>query len=120
MKKSATVIYESLRFFDSVTRRRIGHIVFDPSSKMPHREAVIDLCKEAMRKGHPFVTYARLSETRFRRWEVKVADFIDLEENLVVEIADTESDKSLEKKRLFWEDLGFDFVAKRINTKSIP
>lgn len=106
---------EKLQLFDLATRRHCGCIRFDPKSGDKHRDKVIDLCKEAIRNQHEFLTRARLDSLKFKRWEVLCADFVDLTDNIIREVADSESDENLEKKRLVWESLGFSFSAIRVD-----
>ena len=72
----------------------------------------MELCADAIEAGHHFLTRAHLDS-----WlpsERLCCDFCDLDEGKIVEIAFSEKDESLERKKAVWENKGFEYETKRI------
>lgn len=103
--------FDTLKKFDYSSQQHIDCIRFSKATGDKHRAMLLRLCNEAMENGHRFLTEARLSSTS--DFDKLVADFVDLYDGDVVEIVDTESDKSIERKKQIYERYGLGFV--RVN-----
>lgn len=103
---------ETAKKFDYYSNQHIDCIRFQKATGDKHRQKLLELCQEAMSNGHHFITEARLKSTD----DVGklVADFVDLYDGDVVEIQDSESDESIQRKKQIYEGYGIGFVAIRI------
>lgn len=100
---------ETAKRFDYYSNQHIDCIRFQRATGEKHRKKLLALCEEAMANGHHFITEARLMTTN--DFEKLVADFVDLYDGDVVEIQDTESDESIQRKKAIYEKYGLGFVA---------
>ena len=100
--------WDTLHKFDHSSRQHINCIRLSLASGQEHRQMLLRLCYEAMVNGHNFLTEARLESDNPK--EQLVADFVDLSDGDVVEIVATESDKSIERKKIIYEQFGLGFV----------
>jgi len=92
----------------------VNCIRHDTQAGKAHRDIVNQLADEAMQIRHDFLTRARLDTLQFKKHEQLVADFVDMTEKKIVEVADSEKDENLEHKQLMWESLGFTFEVVRV------
>lgn len=100
------------RKFDQADRIRVNVIRFDHISTWKHNKEVILFCMEHMEQGHDILTRARLHKTDLRKR--LCADAVCLQCGIVCEIAFTEKEESLQRKREIWTREGFYFEAKRV------
>jgi len=109
--------------FDKQTKYRLGlldydslaniNVVrFDSNSGIQHRKMILRLVEKAIDNHERFITLATLR--RPATSEQVIADFYNIDWNLIVEVAYSEDEKSLERKRKIWEQLGFHFDIVRV------
>ena len=94
--------------FDWNTVKDRNCIKFDEKSGLKHKKAVMDYCWELLQEGEPFFTKARMKPktTGFPHTNQLCADILIPEQGVVVEVIDSESDKSIERKREIWKKEG--------------
>lgn len=110
---------DTLEKFDLPSKRHINCIRFDAQSGQLHRRYILQLAEEAMAIGHNFLTRARLethSDSPFSKEKI-VADFVDLSTGEVCEVAVSEGEKSLERKRKIYEKYGLGMLIIRDRKK---
>lgn len=107
--------FDTIKKFDYYSGQHIDCIRFDHASGENHRKKLLELCNEAMSNGHHFLTEARL---RTEDDTGLVADFVDLFDGDVVEILDSETDSSFQKKKAIYESLGINCIGIRVNEAS--
>lgn len=103
---------ERLALLDYNSLMNVNVVRFDPASGLNHRKAVLRLAEKAMENRERFITLAKLNRPSFA--EPLIADFYNVDWNLIVEVADAEKGDSLERKRKLWERLGFHFDIVRV------
>ena len=104
---------DTLDKFEFASARHVNCVRYDARSKGPHREMVRRLCEEAVDDEHNFLTRARLqlqTENPFSKDRL-VADFVDLTTGEVVEVAVSESKKSLDRKEKIYNKYGLRMLA---------
>jgi hypothetical protein len=90
-----------MRQFDSETIRTRNCIKFDLKSKLEHKLKVIDICRNMLLLGQDFFTRARLRDGS------ACADVFQIGWASVIEVQDSETDESIERKKKVWAEHGF-------------
>lgn len=103
---------ERLAFFDYDSLTHINVVRFDPNSALVHKRAILRLAEKAMENHERFITLVKLNRPTFA--EPMVADFYNIDWNLIIEVANSEKEESIRKKRKIWEKLGFHFDSIRV------
>jgi uncharacterized protein YfdQ (DUF2303 family) len=103
---------ERLGLLDYDSLININVIRFDPHSGIPHRKMILRLAEKAIDNHEKFITLVTLR--RPATSERVIADFYNIDWNLIVEVAYSEDEISLERKRKIWEKLGFHFDVVRV------
>ena len=88
--------------------RAINDIRYSSNEGEKHRKKKEEICAELRAQNLSYIT-----EATFIKNELK-ADVFSLEQFLIIEIADTEEESSLERKRKEYEKLGLDFKVVRV------
>lgn len=106
----------NIRFLTKNGTERIVFDVMRPTSNSDeHDWMILKVCRELKSQGFKFATEVSIDiNGKTRR-----ADVFDFTRGIVIEIQHTESDKSIEEKKLDWESLGFEFIALKIK-KDVP
>lgn|SRR3990167_11230490 len=104
---------EIARNFDSRDRFHVNEVRFDPASGAEHKIAVMDFFFEHhITQGHHVLTRAHIDTQK--RTERLCADACCLDCALVHEVAKSEGDESLERKKKIWEEKGLSYETERI------
>lgn len=115
MNKKQTLIWKNewLQKLDWQSRRHLNCIRFSSNESVKHIKAKVDYILSRMivnEKGFTvdFLTEIISANRKFR------ADILILDPELkipdIIEIAINESEDSIQRKRIFWENQGFNFI----------
>lgn len=107
MKLSKTEL-DIRRKFDWATIRDRNCIKFDERSGKAHRLAVLDYCRDLILQDIAFFTRARMKAktTGFPHTNQLCCDILIPDLRIVIEVVDSESEKSIERKREIWKKEG--------------
>ena len=84
---------------------------FDSNSSKSHKIAILELCIEAIKNDHNFITRAVLSKPFMK--DSVIADFYNVDTNTITEVLFSENMNSIKRKQKIWEENGFNFEYKR-------
>ena len=96
-----------------LSNRHLNEIRYGENEGKPHQQEKWNICMALERQGKHYYTEAIIDEAGLR------ADILVLDTFTVIEIADTESDASLEKKRKKYKSIGLTMEVIRISPNSI-
>ena len=91
-----------------LSNRHLNEIRYGENEGKPHQQEKWNICMALERQGKHYYTEAIIDEAGLR------ADILVLDTFTVIEIADTESDASLEKKRKKYKSIGLKMEVVRV------
>lgn len=87
----------SRRFdYSAKSGSRRNHVKINPQNSLTHEPAKFLKCYELSRDGHEFITEASFGNKK------GIADIVDLDDGVVFEILDSETEESIGSKRTYY------------------